>query len=109
MRMPWKSDTTLLSAVLALGMTLLGALGSYSYRVLSGQAFSWRTLCLQIIVCLFAGAMMMMIAYHYVWPLEVIGGSCGMAGWSGAAFVKALETRFLNKAGGNQPPTGTSN
>ena len=42
---------------------------------------------------------MIMAGLHYMWPLEVTGGICGLAGWSGPALIKALEARFLSKAG----------
>ena len=65
MRMPWKNDPNLLSMLIAFVMTLVGAVASYSYKVLNGDLFSWRTLCLQIIVSIFAGLLMGMIASYY--------------------------------------------
>ncbi|AKL43006.1 holin [Serratia marcescens] len=100
MIMPWKNEPNILSMLLAFGMTLLGAIASYSFKVLNGETFSWRTLFLQLFVSIFAGLTMVMIALHYDWPSEVMGGVCGMAGWSGASLIKALERRFLNKASG---------
>lgn len=99
--MPYKSDPGLIAAMIALGMTLLGAIAAYAYKVLSGEAFSWRTLCLQVIVSLFAGLLMMLIANYCQWPQEVTGAICGMAGWSGSSLIKALEKRFLQKAAGD--------
>lgn len=98
MKMPWKNEPNILSMLLAVGMTLLGGIASYSFKVLNGEVFSWRTFFLQIFVSIFAGLIMVMIALHYDWPSEVMGGVCGMAGWSGASLIKALERRFLNKA-----------
>lgn len=100
MRMPWKNDPSILSMLIAFAMTLIGAVASYSYKVLNGDAFSWRTLCLQIIVSIFAGLLMGLIASYYGWPVEMIGSCCGLAGWTGPAFIKALEAKFLNKATG---------
>jgi hypothetical protein len=100
MKMPWKNEPNILSMLIAIGMTFLGAIASYSFKVLSGEAFSWRTLFLQLFVSIFAGLIMVMVALHYDWPSEVMGGVCGMAGWSGASLIKALERRFLNKASG---------
>ena len=48
--------------LIAFGMTLLGAIASYSFKVLNGEAFSWRTLFLQLFVSIFAGLTMVMIA-----------------------------------------------
>jgi len=98
MKMPWKNEPNILSMLIAFGMTLLGAIASYSFKVLNGEAFSWRTLLLQLFVSIFAGSTMVLIALHYGWPSEVMGGVAGMAGWSGASLIKALERRFLNKA-----------
>ncbi|EMU6896032.1 phage holin family protein [Serratia bockelmannii] len=100
MKMPWKNEPNILSMLIAVGMTLLGAIASYSFKVLSGEVFSWRTLLLQLFVSIFAGLTMVMIALHYEWPSEVMGGACGLAGWSGASLIKALERRFLIKASG---------
>ncbi|WP_261261741.1 phage holin family protein [Serratia fonticola] len=100
MKMPWKNEPNIISMLLAFGMTLCGAIASYSFKILNGEAFSWRTLILQLIVSTFAGMIMVMIAIHYGWPAEVVGGSCGMAGWSGASLIKALEKRFINRASG---------
>ncbi|EPR9075814.1 phage holin family protein [Cronobacter sakazakii] len=100
MKMPYKSDPNIWSILIAFGMTLVGAIASYSFKVLNGESFSWRTMCLQLIVSIFAGLIMTMIAIHYNWPQEVMGGVCGMAGWSGSSLIKALENRFLNKASG---------
>lgn len=97
MRMSWKTEPGVISMLIALGMTLLGAVASYAYRVLSGDAFSWRTLCLQIIVSMFAGLLMALIASYYSWPVELTGCFCGLSGWAGQAFIKALEKRFLSE------------
>lgn len=48
--MPWKNEPNILSMLLAFGMTLLGAIASYSFKVLNGETFSWRTLFLQLFV-----------------------------------------------------------
>lgn len=102
MKMPYKSDPNIWSILIAFGMTLVGATASYSFKVLNGESFSWRTMCLQLIVSIFAGLIMTMIAIHYNWPQEVMGGVCGMAGWSGSSLIKALENRFLSKAAGKE-------
>jgi uncharacterized membrane protein YagU involved in acid resistance len=99
--MPYKSDPGLIAALIALGMTVLGSVAAYAYKVLSGDAFSWRTLCLQLIVSVFAGFLMMLLATYWNWPQEVTGAICGMAGWSGSSLIKALEKRFLQKAAGD--------
>lgn len=100
-RMPYKSDPGLFAAMIALGMTVLGSIAAYAYKVLSGDAFSWRTLCLQMIVSVFAGFLMMLLAIYWQWPQEVTGAICGMAGWSGSSLIKTLEKRFLQKAAGD--------
>ena len=48
-RMPYKSEPGFIATLIALGMTVLGAVAAYAYKVLSGDTFSWRTLCLQLI------------------------------------------------------------
>lgn len=100
MPMPWKNQPDILSMIVALLMTTLGAVASYAHRIIKGEQFSWLVLMLQVIVSIFAGALMILAGIHYMWPLEVTGGICGLAGWSGPALIKALEARFLSKAGG---------
>lgn len=102
MRMPIKEPQNigLLSHFLALFMTLLGALASYSYKVLNGEQFRWKVFVLQMIVAIFAGFLIMLAANYYHWPAELAGGTAGLAGWSGAEFIKALEKRFLRNAEG---------
>ena len=63
--MPYKSDPGLIAALIALGMTVLGSVAAYAYKVLSGDSFSWRTLCLQLIVSVFAGFLMMLLATYW--------------------------------------------
>jgi len=101
-KMPYKSDPNILSILIAFGMTIIGAIASYSYKVLKGEVFSWRTLCLQLIVSIFAGLTMALFAVHYAWPPEVMGAACGLAGWAGSSFIKSLEKRFLNKVSGGE-------
>lgn len=101
MNMPWKNDPGLVSLLIAAGMTLFGTVASYAYRLLGGDPFSWRTLCLQIIVSMFAGFLMILMASYWGWPLEVMGCFCGLSGWAGPKFVMVLEKRFLNKVSGD--------
>ena len=86
-RMPYKSEPGFIATLIALGMTVLGAVAAYAYKVLSGDTFSWRTLCLQLIVSIFAGFLIMLLAIYWNWPHEVIGGICGMAGWSDSSLI----------------------
>ncbi len=67
MKMPWKNEPNILSMLIAFGMTLLGAIASYSFKVLNGEVFSWRTLFLQLFVSIFAGSTMVLIVLHYGW------------------------------------------
>lgn len=101
MKMPWKNQPDILSLIVAFCMTLLGAVASYAYRVIQGDKFSWVILTLQVVVSIFSGTLMILAGIHYMWPMEITGGICGLAGWSGPALIKALEARFLNKAGGD--------
>ena len=69
--MPRKNEPNILSMLIAFGMTLLGAIASYSFKVLNGEAFSWRTLFLQLFISIFAGLTMVMIALHYDYSRQV--------------------------------------
>ncbi|GKX62440.1 phage holin family protein [Pragia fontium] len=88
------------SYVLILVMTLLGAVASYAYRILNGEEFRWSILLLQAIVAIFAGALVLLAASYYTWAAEFASGIAGLAGWSGAEFIKVLEKRFLKRIGG---------
>lgn len=99
----WKRDPdnhqlTLWSLVLL--MTLLGAMASYAYQVLTGERFRWQILLLQAFVSIFAGSLVLMAALYYNWAPEVAGGISGLAGWSGAGFIKVIEKTLLDKIGG---------
>ncbi|WP_179038248.1 phage holin family protein [Limnobaculum xujianqingii] len=93
MRMPWKNETTLIAAL----MTLFGAMASYAHRVLNGQEFSFKTLTLQVLISIFAGAMVVLAANYYKWDPEVAGGVAGVAGWAGAELIKVLEKILINR------------
>lgn len=80
-------------------LTLLGAVASYAYRILNGEEFRWSILFLQAIVAVFTGAMVLLAASYYHWAAEFAGGAAGLAGWSGAEFIKLLEKRFLKRLG----------
>lgn len=78
-------------------MTAIGVVASYSYKVLNGEVFSWRTLFLQAIVAAFAGSLVYLASSYYQWAPEVAGGLAGFAGWSGAELIKTIEKRILRK------------
>lgn len=102
--MPMKEPQTysLFSHFIVLLMTLLGAIASYAYRILNGEEFRWSILCLQAIVAIFAGALVLLTANYYHWAAEFAGGIAGLAGWSGAEFIKTLEKRFLRRINGDR-------
>ena len=85
------------SHLLVLIMTLLGAVASYAYRILNGEEFRWSILCLQALVSIFAGSLVLLASSYYGWASEIAGGTAGLAGWSGAEFIKTLEKRFLKR------------
>lgn len=99
MRMPTKTPAAIeiTSIIIMFIMCLLGSLACYCYRVLNGQKFGWVTLALQLVVSFFAGALVIMATWYFEWHPSIGGGLSGLAGWSGAALVKALEQRLLSK------------
>ncbi|AKJ41471.1 phage holin family protein [Pragia fontium] len=102
--MPMKEPQNYLSLsyILVLVMTLLGAIASYAYRILNGEEFRWSILLLQATVAIFAGALVLLAASYYHWAAELAGGIAGLAGWSGAEFIKILEKRFLKRIDGGR-------
>lgn len=103
MKMPIKEPDNInwFVAFLLLMMTLIGSLASYAYQLINGHKFNILVLLAQIIVSIFSGSIMFLIASALSWDFEWAGGLCGLAGWSGAAFIKALEERLLKKARGH--------
>lgn len=81
-------------------VTLLGSIASYSYHILNGNKFRLGTLVGQIFVSTFAGSLVVFCASFFSWDFELAGGVAGLAGWSGATLIKALEERLLKKAKG---------
>ena len=82
-------------------VTLLGSLASYCYHVINGNKFNLMILIAQIFISIFAGALVVLAASYFNWQFELAGGIAGLAGWSGATLIKALEERLLKKARGN--------
>lgn len=79
---------------------ILGSLASYCYRILNGDKFRIGTLIAQIFISTFAGALVVLAASYFNWEFELAGGVAGLAGWSGATLIKALEERLVKKAKG---------
>ena len=82
-------------------VTTLGSLASYCYHILNGDKFRIGTLISQIFISTFAGALVVLAASFFNWEFELAGGVAGLAGWSGANLIKALEERLIKKAKGN--------
>jgi hypothetical protein len=82
-------------------ITSLGSLASYCYHVLNGDQFRIGTLIAQIFISTFAGALVVLAASYFNWAFEFAGGIAGLAGWSGATLIKALEERLIKKAKGD--------
>lgn len=85
------------SSLLIVIMTLLGTAASCAYKALNGEVISWGVFFLQMVVSVFAGALVFLAASYYAWVPELSGGIAGLAGWSGAEFIKALEKRIKRK------------
>lgn len=82
-------------------VTLLGSIASYCYHVMNGHKFRLGTLIGQICVSTFAGSLVVLGASYFNWDFELAGGVAGLAGWSGATLIKALEERLIKKARGD--------
>lgn len=83
-------------------ITLLGSLASYCYHIMNGDRFRISTLLAQILVSTFAGALVVLGASYFNLDFELAGGVAGLAGWSGATLIKALEERLIKKARGDE-------
>lgn len=99
MRMPYKDPNNInwLTIILGCLMAFFGGVASYANKFLKGEPFRLWILVAQIIVSMFAGALVILAASYYSWQPEMAGGAAGLAGWSGAAIVSALEKRLIKK------------
>ncbi|HIH4317545.1 TPA: phage holin family protein [Morganella morganii] len=97
--MPYKDpgNHSWFAATLISIMTLLGTAASCAYKMLNGEKISWGFFFLQVIVSIFAGAMLFLASSYYNWEPELAGGIAGLSGWSGAELIKTLEKRLLRK------------
>ena len=82
-------------------ITLLGSLASYCYHIMNGDKFRIGMLLAQIAVSTFAGALVVLGASYFNLDFELAGGVAGLAVWSGATLIKALEERLIKKAKGD--------
>ncbi|HGN2285739.1 TPA: phage holin family protein [Proteus mirabilis] len=101
-KMPYKDPNNMnwFTAVLIAGMAVFGGIASYANKIVKGEPFRFAILFAQIVVSMFSGALILFGASYYQWQPEIAGAIAGMAGWSGAALVSALEKRFLRKVSG---------
>ncbi|EOD8959577.1 phage holin family protein [Providencia stuartii] len=86
-----------LTIILVCFMAFFGGIASYANKFLKGEPFRFWIMIAQIMVSMFAGALVLLAASYYSWQLEIAGGAAGLAGWSGTAVVSALEKRFIKK------------
>lgn len=93
--MPLKTDSGFITHLLAFLAALFGAVTSYLYKLSEGEAFSWRTLCIQTIISLFAGFLATLWAESEGFEQKSIGALSGMAGWLGALLIKEIERRII--------------
>lgn len=68
--------------------------------MLNGNKFNVWILFAQIFISIFAGTLVVLAASYFDWDFELAGAIAGLAGWSGAAFIKVLEEQLLKKAKG---------
>lgn len=87
-------------------VTTLGSIAGYAYRVSKGDKFNLWSLIAQMLISIFAGALIFFVSSYFGWEFEIAGGLSGLAGWSGATFIKALEDRLVRKASGRDDYRG---
>ncbi len=93
-------SVSILGIVLVFIMTLLGTVANYAWQIMNGEQFRWSFFFLKIMISVFAGALVLLLASYSSWAAEIAGGIAGLAGWSGAEAVKIIEARFLKRLGG---------
>lgn len=55
------------------------------------------TLLVHIFISTFSDALVVLFASFFSWDFELAGGVAGLASWSGATLIKALEERLIAK------------
>lgn len=104
--MPLKEPESfsVMGVVIVFIMTTLGTIANYAWRVINGEQFRWSFLLLKFAISIFAGSLVLLFASHMSWAAEIAGGIAGLAGWSGAEAVRVIESRFLKRLSGGNPP-----
>lgn len=80
----------------------LGSIAHSAFRVLCGDDVTIARAVLQIIVASFAGLLAGLIGMRCNWSAETIMIVCGVAGWSGSGFVRAVERRVIHGIAGKE-------
>lgn len=84
-----------LVAYLWVGCVWLGSIAHSAFRVLCGDDITLAGVILRIIVASFAGLLAILLAMRCNWSAETTGIICGIAGWAGGRFVRAIERRVM--------------
>lgn len=93
-------DINWTTMLILLAVSGIGSIANYAFKIIKGSHFEIVTLICHMLVSGFGGALMFFIASRYNWDFEAAGIACGVAGWSGATLVNALEGHLIKRLTG---------
>lgn len=80
-----------------------GGIVAYLRQLQQGRAFRIATAVIHLLMSGFSGLMCWLACVHYEVPPALTAICTGLAGYSGAEFIKILEDRFLSRVKGQTP------
>lgn len=88
-------EDTGIGYLLVIVLTALGTLARIAYNTLTGNPVTILMAVGQIIISIFASALVLMLAMRFQWQFTGTAVACGLAAWSGVAVVLLLEKKLL--------------
>lgn len=95
-------DDTGLAWLIVLIVTLLGTAARVFYNWMTGSPINFIFTIGQIVISIFASAIMLMIAVRLEWQIFGISAGCGLAAWLGVKILDFFEKRLIERLGGNK-------
>ncbi|MFK3711821.1 hypothetical protein [Leclercia adecarboxylata] len=82
---------------IAVAFSALGAAAHLANLYLSGTHLEPKLILSNLLISVFAAALMYLIALRLGWQVYGIGGGCGLSAWMGVKILAFFEGRFLRK------------
>lgn len=95
-------EDTGISYLIILVFVVLGTLARLFLNWMTGNPVSFLFAIGQIVISVFASAIMLMVAIRLGWGIHGISISVGMAAWLGVKILDFFEKRLIQKLSGKQ-------